>query len=313
MTPASEHKARFLSRLDITSILANPILDIAARFWDDDRYRAFRTCYKSMRWLDDLVDNHKSSSDRESPEITAAIDRRIDAWTTALLSNRPIDDIQKHLLETMHRFAIPAWPWERLAKSMLYDLHHDGFPSLLGFLRYCEGAAISPASVFMHLCGVTKSGNKYIPPAFDIRAAARPLALFAYFVHIIRDFQKDIKDGLCYFPDSLLKRYALKMSDLKQIASGGPVAHTFRNLVGVYESIAGYFHGRVEKMSRKIYPHLSPEYQFSLEVIFQLYSQIFEKIDHKSGSLTSAELVPTPEEITHRIARTAHEFALVMQ
>lgn len=309
MTHLFDPKSRFLARLDITSSLTNPILDIAARFWDTDRYDAFKTCYQSMRWLDDLVDNHKTSPNRAIPEITDAIDRRINDWIEALSNKRPVDDNQRRLLDTLEHFAIPVWPWEKLAKSMLYDLHHDGFPTLLGFLRYCEGAAISPAAVFMHLCGIAQNGAKYMAPAFDIRAAARPLALFAYFVHIIRDFQKDIKQGLCYFPDSMLKRYALKLADLEHIASGAPATGPFRRLVGVYKSLADNFHGQVKRMSRKIYPCLSPEYQFSLEVIFQLYCQIFEKIDHHRGSLLTPDLIPTPKEISHRIRRTALNFA----
>ncbi len=312
MTYLSDPKTRLLARLDITSSLANPILDIAARFWDEDRYGAFKTCYKSMRWLDDLVDNHKTSPHCKNHEIIESIDRQINGWIEALSNKKPIDDDQSHLLETLDRFNIPDWPWEKLTKSMLYDLHHNGFSSLPGFLRYCEGAAIAPAAVFMHLCGVTKCGDNYIAPAFDIITAARPLALFAYFIHIIRDFQKDIKQGLCYFPDSMLKRFALKPADLEHIASGDPVTGTFRGLVGTYKSIAGNFHGQVKRMSRKIYPHLSPEYQFSLEVIFQLYCQIFEKIDHRRGSLLTPDLIPTPDEITRRIRRTALEFAPIM-
>ena len=45
---------------DFEKILTNPILDIAARVWETDRYDAFKTCYRSMRWIDDLVDNRKA-------------------------------------------------------------------------------------------------------------------------------------------------------------------------------------------------------------------------------------------------------------
>ena len=57
----------FTKEPEFEKILTNPILDIAARFWDDDRYAAFKTCYRSMRILDDLVDNRKA----EGTEITA--------------------------------------------------------------------------------------------------------------------------------------------------------------------------------------------------------------------------------------------------
>ncbi|MCW4040280.1 MAG: hypothetical protein NWE83_05970, partial [Candidatus Bathyarchaeota archaeon] len=50
----------FIDELDFRRVLKNPILDIAARIWDDERYEAFKTCYRSMRAIDDLVDGAKS-------------------------------------------------------------------------------------------------------------------------------------------------------------------------------------------------------------------------------------------------------------
>lgn len=46
--------------LDFQQILTNPILDIAAHVWEEERYNAFKICYRTMRILDDLVDDRKS-------------------------------------------------------------------------------------------------------------------------------------------------------------------------------------------------------------------------------------------------------------
>lgn len=305
------NKAQLLKKLDVSSAMANPILDIAARFWDIDRYDAFRICYKSMRFLDDLVDDFKISDYRNSTDKRMQIDQQLTDWLTNFQNHTPIDNNQKQLLDTIDQFAIPQWPWERLVRSMKYDLHNDGYKSLLDFLRYCEGAAISPAAVFMHLCGVKNEGHTYTAPSYNIRTAARPLALFAYFVHIIRDFQKDTQEGLCYIPDSMLKDHELDINDLHHVANGGTINRAFRNLMGIYKSIAGYFHRQVAFTSKKIYPHMHPEYQFSLELIFQLYSQIFEKIDHINGHFTKYELHPTPDEIIGRVKSAALNFQVV--
>jgi hypothetical protein len=50
----------FAIDVEFDKILTNPILDIAARFWEKDRYEAFKVCYRSMRVIDDLVDNRKA-------------------------------------------------------------------------------------------------------------------------------------------------------------------------------------------------------------------------------------------------------------
>jgi len=166
-------------------ILTNPILDIAARFWDHDRYQAFRICYRSMRRIDDLVDHKKASATQISRGEAEKLRLMMFDWLEGIRNKDFSDPFRREFVHILEKFQIPFWPWERLYESMVYDLAHDGYPSLLTFLRYAEGAAVAPASVFMHLCGVSEDSGTYRPPDFDIRLAARPLALFSYLVHII--------------------------------------------------------------------------------------------------------------------------------
>ena len=175
----------FALDLDFGEILTNPILDIAARFWEDDRYDAFKICYRSMRIVDDLVDNQKAAGRALTADEQNLFASMIDDWINALRRHRADDQFQEELLETLDRFRIPIWPWEKLAAAMTYDLYHNGFATFHKFLRYTEGAAIAPAAVFMHLCGVTPSNESYQPATFDIRSEARPLAVFSYLVHIM--------------------------------------------------------------------------------------------------------------------------------
>jgi phytoene/squalene synthetase len=190
----------YIGRLDSGTIANQPILELAARCWDADRYEAFRVCYRSMRWIDDLVDHQKAATPRIIKSKIVQIERTIASWMNAIRTRDFFDSSQKELAEVLHEFKIPLDPWRRFLKSMLYDLRHDGFASMLTFLRYCNGAAIAPASIFMHLCGIRKDERGYRPPEYDSREAARPLALFSYLVHIIRDFQKDHLNNLNYFP-----------------------------------------------------------------------------------------------------------------
>lgn len=286
---------------DFRQILTNPFLDIAARFWEEKRYEAFKTCYRSMRRLDDLVDDRKaaggtiSSAEREHYRTT------ILQWLESMKHRSASDAYGAALLDTLGRYAIPLWPWERLCAAMIYDIDHDGFTDFRAFLRYSEGAAVAPASVFVHLCGVVddKSGRR--PPAFDIRKAARHLALFAYLVHIMRDFQKDQLRGLHYYADKMLQKHSLTRDDLRRAAEGGPIVNGLRDLIEQYRTIADYYRAWARRTLDGLAAHLEPRYQLSLEVIYGLYHLVFERIDPYGTSLRGAEFTPSAEEIQLRL------------
>jgi hypothetical protein len=52
--------------IDFKKIKDHPNILIAANFWDCDRYEAAKTCYRFMRAIDDLIDNHKAENKRIS-------------------------------------------------------------------------------------------------------------------------------------------------------------------------------------------------------------------------------------------------------
>jgi phytoene synthase len=298
----------FDRNIDFQHILTNPILDIAARFWEDERYDAFKICYRYMRFLDDCVDNYKADLREISKVETRQLTAIVHDWLEAMKESTPRDSFQKELAETIARFQIPLWPWQKLSKSMIYDLHHDGFRDLSAFLRYSEGAAVAPGSIFTHLCGVVKEKGLYRPPCYDIRKAARPLALFCYVVHIIRDFQKDQTDNLCYFADDLIAENGLNRQLLKEIAAGRKITPGFRNLMRRYYTLAEYYRRRARRAIDENSLYLEARYNFSLELIYSLYLQIFERIDVLNGRFTTAELCPLPEEVQDRIKLTISYF-----
>jgi phytoene synthase len=309
--PDDNAELDFERDINFGDILANPILDIAARFWDNGRYQAFRVCYRSMRLIDDLVDHRKSFAERISRAEKEQLKRTITGWLEAVSNGDRSDEFTRRFVDVLEEYTIPFWPWEQLCLSMIYDLEHDGYSDLSTFIRYSEGAAVAPASVFMHLCGISNANGSFQTPDFDVRKTARPLALFCYLVHIIRDFQKDHLSNLNYFADDLLSRYSLARKDLRRIAVGGAISQSFRDLIAAYLSIAERYRAEARRAIDKVLPMLQPKYQLSLEVIYQLYLQVFEKIDPGHGRFTRSELNPTSEEVRIRIERTAYDFVPV--
>lgn len=288
---------------EFSQILTNPILDIAARFWEPERYDAFRICYRSMRRLDDLVDDLKVHDGFVSEPDAVRLRLQIGAWLESIKARSGIGPNRLKLLKTMDRFGIPVWPWEQLCLSMLYDVEHSGFKDFSAFLRYTKGAAVAPASVFMHLCGVSSVDSQYSPPGFSIRKEARDLAIFSYLVHIIRDFRKDRLSNLNYFADNLLAEQSLTSADLHQIAAGAGITPSFRALIEKHLGFTKYYRARARHRIDALVGRMEPRYLFSLEVVFGLYDQIFERIDPAGGEFTDRELLPSPEEIHARLER----------
>jgi phytoene/squalene synthetase len=199
-------------------------------------------------------------------------------------------------------------PLEAFATSMIYDINNDGFPTLNAFLKYAGGASVAPASIFVHLNGLQKINGVYENPPFDVKWASTPCAVFSYLVHIIRDFQKDQLNNLSYFGDDLIIKNHLSRKDMREFAEGKPVNRDFRNLMKKYYLLADEYRQKTYDIIEEIRPLLKPRYQLSLEIIFDLYLMVFERIDLENGKFTSEELNPTPEETKIRVLNVIKNF-----
>jgi phytoene/squalene synthetase len=294
--------------IDFHEIKDHPNILIAAGFWEKDRYCAAKTCYKFMRAIDDLIDDHKAANMLIAPGERKEFTANVNEWLKMIVAEEECNPLKKELLETIEHFRIPIWPLEAFAKSMIYDINNDGFQTIESFLEYSQGASVAPASIFVHLNGLTRRNGKYEAPSFDIRKASVPCAIFSYLVHIIRDFQKDQLNNLNYFADDLIIKNNLSRKDLKEFAYGRPVNESFRNLISENLTLANQYRLKTYDQIKKISPLLEPRYQLSLEIIFDLYLMVFERIDFHHGNFTTEELNPTPEETKSRVYKTIMNF-----
>jgi len=150
-------------------------------------------------------------------------------------------------------------------------------------------------------------------PVFDVRSTATPCAVFSYIVHIIRDFQKDQHNNLNYFADDLIAKYGLDRQQLKSISNGGEIPQGFRELIREYYLLADEYRFKTYRMIQEVKPMVEPRYQLSLEIIFNLYLMVFERINPDSGFFTAVELNPTPQEIRDRVHNVILAFQPVGQ
>lgn len=304
----NEQYLSIFSKIDFEKIIDHPNILIAAAFWDDERYKAARTCYKYMRAIDDLIDCHKSTHKTIAESEKKQFMDNVNAWIAMAHESINHGTEGDELMNTIRIFHIPAWPLEDFAKSMIYDIDNVGFRTVEDFITYSQGASVAPASIFVHLSGLTQNGNGYREPSFDVKTAATPCAMFSYLVHIIRDFQKDQLNNLNYFADDSISRNGLTTEDLYAMARGAQIKDGFRQMIKEYCILAERYRQETNKVIRDIWPLLEPRYRLSLLVIFNLYLMVFERIDAERGSFSTKELNPTPAEIRHRVQKTIRDF-----
>jgi len=287
--------------IDFEKIIDHPNILIAASFWDSERYNAARTCYRFMRSLDDLIDDHKAANKGIAEEDRDRFTSRVRDWMDMLHNGTGTSAAGTELGNVVKRFRIPLWALETFAKSMLYDVTHDGFATLDDFIKYSAGASVAPASIFVHLAGLQETGGQYNDPPFDVRRTAEPCAMFSYFVHIIRDFRKDQLNNLSYFADDVMARHNLTRKSMYEMAEGKPLSDGFRAMMKEYNDIADTYRLGTLKIMEQVCPLLEPRYRLSMEVIYNLYMMVFERIDPDHGTFSTEELNPTPAETRERV------------
>lgn len=294
--------------IEFEKITDHPNILIAARFWSNERFCAAEIFYKFMRKIDDMIDDYKATHNSIAESERDEFASKVNEWLEMVVGSKECNPLQKKMINTIEKFSIPLWTLENFARSMLYDINNDGFPTLESFFEYSKGASVAPASVFVHLNGLLNNNGKYDPPSFDVREAATPCAMFSYLVHIIRDFQKDQLNNLNYFAEDMLQKHRLGRFDLKEIAWGHPVSDNFRQLIKDYYMLADEYRKKTLSIIEQILPLHKPRYQLSLQIIFNLYLMVFERIDFRSGSFKTSELTPTPEETRQRVYDTIVSF-----
>jgi phytoene/squalene synthetase len=294
--------------IDFEKIIDHPNILISAHFWEPERYRAARVCYKIMRQIDDLIDNYKAEHKAIAPHEREKFTADVEKWLAVFLKAAKSDPEYAELSEVIERFRIPQWPLEDFARAMIYDINNDGFDTLQTYLDYSRGASVAPASIFVHLSGLRKKGDGFLLPEFDVRATATPCAMFSYLVHIIRDFQKDHFNNLNYFAGDMMEKNGLTTESLRKMAFGEPLSQGFRSMIREYLALADKYRADTYAVMEKVCPLLDTRYSLSLHIIFHLYLMVFERIDPENGLFTTAELVPTPQETRERVLQVIEEF-----
>lgn len=124
----------------------------------------------------------------------------------------------------------------------------------------------------------------------------------------VRDFQKDRHNHLNYFADDLLASNGLDQNALQEMATGKDIHPGFRKMIRSYYDLAGTYRAQTLETINKIHDQLEPEGQLSLDIIFNLYDMVYQRIDPEHGNFSTEDLNPTSDEMKASVAKTIQNF-----
>ena len=96
----SSQKDKFLeilNSIDFQKIKDHPNILVAANFWEDDRFCAAKICYKFMRAIDDLIDNHKAKNKLIEPEERKEFVANVEDWLKMIIVSKECNALEEEL------------------------------------------------------------------------------------------------------------------------------------------------------------------------------------------------------------------------
>ena len=94
-----------------------------------------------------------------------------------------------------------------------------------------------------------------------------------------------------------------------RIVVGAEITPGFREMIRELYIVADEYRLKTLEIIDEIKPQLEPRSQLSIEIIFALYTMVFERIDIDNGTFTTAELNPTSEEIKEKVREIIEKFS----
>jgi hypothetical protein len=113
----NSQKDKFLeifNSIDFDKIKDHPNILIVANFWDEERYCAAKICYKFMRDIDDMIDNHKAENKLINPGERKAFTANVGDWLKMIIVSKECNPLRGELIETIEKFKIPLCHWKPL-------------------------------------------------------------------------------------------------------------------------------------------------------------------------------------------------------
>ena len=284
---------------------ANANFSYAATLLPTKKREFFYASYAAMRIIDDIVDDEFLALDEHNRQTSREEYLSIlKNWLKQVCSlndatEGPLDiRVITALKHTVGKSDMGSDQWKDLARSLQLDILECSMVSWSDFINYCEGATVSPASIYIYISGSSyepSDGYKYNLKKSP-RYFAKNLAIYCYIVHILRDLAKDAKGSmrLITIPDEVLKEVKLTRSSIqKEVISK---SKKISNLADLLSEKAKSYQGKGHSEIEELYPVLGNREALALRGLIGVYDKLFSVACKKS-----TEFVISGPEIEKKI------------
>ncbi|MCP2246555.1 phytoene/squalene synthase family protein [Lentzea aerocolonigenes] len=183
---------------------------LATKLLSAEQRPAVHALYGFARWVDDIVDNVHSGLDEKITAIDG-IDARLNA---ALTSGTTDDPVLAALLDTVHRYDIPAVHFHDFMASMRMDLTVTDYPTYADLERYVHGSAAVIGLQVLPVLGTSA-------PREEAEPAAAALGIAFQLTNFIRDVGEDLDRGRVYLPADELAAFGVDRERLLHARASG--------------------------------------------------------------------------------------------
>ena len=239
-SPAADELAAAVAHCEaITAASPSHLHAVAQRLDHLVKRRLFLVCYAAMRVLDDAVDNRfMTRPAAERAWTRGAMGDLLARWLDQAISAAAgtfapdVAAFEPEVFLAFNHYAgasdIGADPWRKLAAALRRDVEEEPLATWNDFAAYSEGAAVAPATIFLHIlaCRATHGRTTRLGGEIPLADLARDMAIFCYLVHILRDLPVDATKSaqLLTIPAEAIREAGLDEAGLRNAIAIGDLA-----------------------------------------------------------------------------------------
>ena len=263
---------------------ANANFSYAATLLPIRKREFFYASYAAMRIIDDIVDDEFMTLDQNERQVRRGKYQNIlKSWLKQVCdlddkTRGPLDiHVISALKNTVGKSDMGIIQWQDLAGALQMDILESPMSTWNEFINYCEGATVSPASIYIYI-----SASSYKPSegyTYNLekspRYYAKNLAIYCYIVHILRDLAKDAEGStrLVTIPDELLEE-----ADLTRKTIQNAVVNKSRKIVNLAQILsekAIFYKEKGHKAIEELYPIIGNRESLALKGLIGVYDKLF--------------------------------------
>lgn len=216
-----EHARRLNAENGRTYFLATRLLPRAKRPY-------VHALYGFARYADDIVDNLDPAIGAQ--ERAAAFQSWSDQFLQSLRTGESGDPITRALIDTIHRWSIPASYFADFLHSMRMDLTVTEYETYDDLVIYMWGSA---AVIGLEMMPILGSAGNHVQSATGIETHAIDLGLAFQLTNFIRDISEDLARGRVYLPQDSLNACNVDRERLEHARRAQATDQPIRDLIAL--------------------------------------------------------------------------------